>query len=106
MIKFLILTLAVGLFSFAESPGTGHMSKEEHKAMAKELKDEKDAVDSACSAESKEAGCGDKTVGKGLLKCLHEHKKASKEFKISEGCHSAMKNLRHEKHRLKEENKK
>tara|TARA_B110001454_G_scaffold64823_1_gene62964 strand:- start:12810 stop:13163 length:354 start_codon:yes stop_codon:yes gene_type:complete len=79
----------------------GKPSKEQRKAMHEALKDEKSAVDSACVEEAKAANCGDKIVGKGLLKCIHEHKKASKEFKVSDGCKSAMKNLRAEKEKLR-----
>lgn len=76
-------------------------TKEEKKAMHEQLKDEREATNAACVTEAKEANCGDKTVGKGLLKCIREHKKASKDFKISEGCKSAMKALREEKQRVK-----
>lgn len=75
--------------------------KDNHKAIHTELKDERDAVVTACSEESKAANCGDKVVGKGLLKCIGEHKKASKEFKVSEGCKSAMKGLKSERSKLK-----
>ncbi len=85
------------------SPGVdaGRPSKEQRKAMHEALSDEKNAVHSSCSEEAKASNCGDKVVGKGLLKCIHEHKKASKEFKISDGCKSAMKSLRDEKKKFK-----
>lgn len=79
----------------------GKPSKEQRKAMHEELKDERSAVESACSEEAKSANCGDKVVGKGLLKCIHEHKKASKEFKISDGCKDAMKKLKSERKKIK-----
>jgi hypothetical protein len=85
------------------SPGVdaGKPSKEQRKAMHEALSDEKNGVQSACSEEAKASNCGDKVVGKGLLKCIHEHKKASKEFKLSDGCKLAMKNLRDEKKKIK-----
>ena len=44
------------------------------------------AINSACAADAKTANCGDKQVGSGLLKCLHEHKKDHKDFKLSPNC--------------------
>lgn len=87
----------------APSPGVdaGKPSKEQRKAMNEELKDERSAVDSACVEEAKAANCGDKVVGKGLLKCIHQHKKASADFKVSDTCKEAMKNLKSERHKMK-----
>ncbi len=79
----------------------GKPSKEQRKAMHEELKDERSAVDAACAEEAKAANCSDKVVGKGLLKCIHQHKKASADFKISAGCKDAMKTLRSERHKMK-----
>lgn len=44
------------------------------------------AIDAACAADAKTAGCADKKVGSGLLTCLHDYKKAHKEFALSAGC--------------------
>jgi hypothetical protein len=55
---------------------------------------DKNAVNSACSSEAAKAGCGNQTVGHGLLKCIHAYKQAHKDFRISPGCRSAMKQLR------------
>lgn len=89
----------------AAAPATGveagKPSKEQRKAMHEELKDERSAVESACVEEAKAANCGDKSVGKGLLKCIHQHKKASAEFKISDSCKEAMKNLKSERRKVK-----
>lgn len=59
-----------------------------------DMKSDKEGVAAACTQDSATAGCGSEVVGKGLLKCLHEYKKAHKEYKFSEGCKSAMKTLR------------
>jgi hypothetical protein len=114
--KNILLVLAfvvfgIGVTQAEESPtapktgGTavesGQPTKEQKQAMRAEMQGEKDAVLSACSEESKAAGCGDKVVGKGLLKCIHEHKKASKDFKVSEGCKTSMKALKEERRRVK-----
>lgn len=79
----------------------GRPSHEQRKAMKEELKDERDAVTSACQEEAKAANCGDKSAGRGLLKCIHGHKKESKDFKISESCKTAMKALRSERKKVK-----
>ena len=57
----------------------------------------KQAVNAACRAEASAAGCGDKQVGTGLLRCMHAYKKAHKEFVISEGCKSSTQALRSER---------
>ena len=54
-----------------------------------------EAMNTACSAEVQATGCSDKKVGKGLLKCMHVYKKQHKDFKFSDACKDAMKDLRH-----------
>jgi hypothetical protein len=48
-----------------------------------------EAVNAACATDASTAGCSDKVVGTGLLKCLADYKKAHPEFKFSEGCKTA-----------------
>ena len=67
-----------------------------------DIKANREAVNAACSQDAATAGCGTKTVGKGLLKCLHAYKKEHKEFAFSDGCKSAMKNNRSERKERKE----
>lgn len=55
------------------------------------------AIDNACKTEAAAAGCGQEVVGKGLLKCMGSYKKAHKDFKFSDGCRSAMKQMRQDK---------
>ena len=74
-------------------------------AYAGEVKADKEAVNAACSQDAATAGCGSETVGKGLLKCLHTYKKEHKDFKLSEGCKSAMKTLHADKKEMKKEKK-
>jgi len=64
-------------------------------AMAKESKrPEALNVDSACAADAQTAGCGQEKVGTGMLKCIAAyHKNHKKEFKISEACNSARRQL-------------
>lgn len=116
MKQLLVIFIAVLGFSVAHgqdsssapsvaAPSTGvepgKPSKEQQKAMNEELKDERSAVNAACAAEAKSANCGDKVVGKGLLKCIHQHRKASADFKVSDSCKAAMKNLKSERHKVK-----
>ncbi len=60
-------------------------------------KADRQAVDTACTGDAATAGCGTETVGKGLLKCIHAYKKANKDFKVSDGCKAAMKQLHGDK---------
>ena len=55
------------------------------------------AVDAACAQEGTTASCGTEKVGTGLIKCIHAYKKEHKDFKISEGCHAALKKMHDEK---------
>lgn len=84
----IIVITTTSVFAFAD----GH--KAEHKAKVAE---HKAAINAACAADASTAGCADKVVGGGLLKCLHAYKKEHKDFKISEGCKSSTKSLRDEK---------
>jgi hypothetical protein len=64
------------------------------------------AVDQACTQEAQTASCGSEKVGTGLLKCLHAYKKEhKKDFKISDGCKTAMKTLRADRKEKKEKKK-
>jgi hypothetical protein len=59
----------------------------------------------ACAAEIAASGCGDKDLGKGLLKCLHAYKKEHKDMEFSESCKSERKELREERQAKKAEAK-
>jgi hypothetical protein len=91
--SLLTLSLALSQASFASDPT---------------LQADRDAVNSSCSAEAATAGCGDKKVGSGLLKCIHAYKKTNKDFKISDGCKEASKKLKadHTAHKAEKEAKK
>lgn len=52
------------------------------------------ATNTTCTAEAETAGCGNDKVGTGLLNCLHDYKKAHKEFKITDSCEASLKQLR------------
>lgn len=72
------------------------------------LEADRAAVNSSCSAEAVAAGCGEKSVGSGLLKCIHSYKKANKDFKISDACKEASKKLKTDRqaHKAEKEAKK
>jgi hypothetical protein len=60
------------------------------------------AIDSACTQEASTAGCGSEKVGTGLLRCIHAYRKEhKKDFKISDGCKSAMKKMHEDRKGLK-----
>ncbi len=66
-------------------------------AMNEKLKEDAQAINAACKADASTAGCGNEVVGKGLLKCLRNYKQAHKEYKFSQGCRDAMKQLREDR---------
>ena len=75
-------------------------------SMAKGDRAAKDAeLKSACAAEISVAGCGNKDLGKGLLKCLQAYKKEHKDMVISESCKNLRKEFRDERKTKKSEAK-
>lgn len=66
-----------------------------------QLKTDREAVNNACSAESKSASCSDEKVGTGLLKCIHKYHQEHKDFKLSDGCKSAIEKLKEDKKQVK-----
>jgi hypothetical protein len=82
--KTLLISIAfLGLASFAQA-------KENMSADAQ-------AVDAACTQDAATAGCGNEKVGTGLMKCIHAYKQAHKDFKVSEGCKTAMHKMHDDK---------
>lgn len=75
---------------------------EDKAAVKEELKQDKMAVEAACVEEAKTSGCEGKQIGKGLLKCVHTYKKEHKDFKFSDACKSAMKELKGDHKKMKE----
>ena len=94
--KIMILILSACTFSMAQANDAVNAEKEKVQA-------DKTQVNSACSADAQTAGCGGEVVGQGLLKCLHSYKKEHKDFKFSDGCKTAMKQLKSDKGVLKAE---
>lgn len=70
-----------------------------------DIKADKDAVNKACAQDAQTANCPDAKMGTGLLKCLHQYKKANKGFKNSETCQSALDNFNQNKLKSKQQNK-
>lgn len=66
-------------------------------AMDEKLKEEAQAINSACKTDAANAGCAGEVVGKGLLKCLRAYKQAHKEYKFTDACREAVKEFREER---------
>ena len=79
-----------------------HVQAEDKAELKEELKQDKSVVEAACVEEAKASGCEGKEIGKGLLKCVHAYKKEHKDFKFSDGCKSAMKELKGDRKKMKE----
>ena len=60
-------------------------------------------VKDACASDVATTGCTGE--GKEKMKCLHDYKKANKDFKFSEGCKSAFHENREEKKQKRDERK-
>lgn len=69
--------------------------------MKSEMKTDREAINKACTQEATTAGCADKVVGKGLMKCLHSYRKEHKDFKLGEGCESTIKKLKEDRKQKK-----
>lgn len=54
-------------------------------------------VNNSCKADAATAGCGQEVVGKGLLNCLHNYKKAHRNYRFSDGCRDAMEHMREDR---------
>lgn len=57
----------------------------------------------ACAADVATTGCTGE--GKEKMKCMHEYKKANKDFKFSEGCKMAFKDAREDRKEKRMERK-
>jgi hypothetical protein len=93
MLFALVLASSVSAFAAETAPTKAPMDP----AKKEELKMDRDAVNSSCTNEAATAGCGSEQVGTGLLKCIHAYKQTHKEFKVSDGCKTAMHKLHADK---------
>lgn len=66
---------------------------------------DKAAVKTACAEEAKLAGCGDQTVGTGLLKCFKAYKQQHKDFKPSDSCKDSIKKVKEGHKKLRDDRK-
>ncbi len=66
-----------------------------------EIKADAQAINQACKGDASNTGCGGEVVGKGLLKCMHAYKQAHKDYKFSEGCRDAMKQMKEDRQEMK-----
>lgn len=86
LIKFIsVFVITLGLHSVATAAPTAA-----DKADARQ-------INAACTQDAQVAGCSGEVVGKGLLKCLHNYKKANKAYKFSPGCKAAVETLHDDK---------
>lgn len=92
----LVLSLALGTYAFADQAMKDQMQAARAEENAK--------VKAACSAEIAASGCTE-DLGKGLMKCVHEYHQAHKDMKVSEGCHSVVKDTREVRHERREHRK-
>ena len=60
-------------------------------------------VKDACASDLATTGCTGE--GKAQINCLHEYKKANKDFKFSEGCKVAFKEHKEERKQKRDERK-
>ena len=96
--KTLLLTLVLASSVSAFAADTAPVKAPMDPAKKEELKNDREAINNACTSEATTAGCGSEKVGTGLLKCIHAYKQAhKKDFKVSDGCKSAMQKLHADK---------
>lgn len=94
MLLALVLASSVSAFAADTAPTKTPMDP----AKKEELKSDRMAINNSCTAEATTAGCANEKVGSGLLKCIHAYKQThKKDFKLSEGCKSAMQKLHNDK---------
>lgn len=67
------------------------------KQMKAEFSADAQDVNNACRADAEVAGCGQEVVGGGLLKCMGNYKRVHREFRFSEGCRDAMKQMKQDR---------
>ncbi|MGZ3724700.1 MAG: hypothetical protein ACXWQQ_02835 [Pseudobdellovibrio sp.] len=60
-----------------------------HDKMKEERKEMKSKMEDACKADMDTTNCHQE-MGKGMMKCMMEYKKAHKDFKWSDSCKAAM----------------
>lgn len=66
-----------------------------------QMKADAQAINQACKNDAANTGCGGEVVGKGLLKCMHAYKQSHKDYKFSEGCRDAMKQMKEDREEMK-----
>lgn len=71
-------------------------------APSAQVKADASNINTACAQEAQATGCSSEVVGKGLLKCMSNYKKANKSFQFSPACKAAVQQLRSDKKAGKE----
>lgn len=80
LIAALVIALCVNPSAFAKEPSA-------------QAKADAAVINTACVQDAATAGCAGQVVGKGLLRCMSNYKKANVSFKHTPGCRAAMKQL-------------
>lgn len=96
---FTILLISFNVSADDHNKSGPHAEKKAE--MKQKIQAQKDAVETACSADAATTGCAGKEVGEGLLKCMKAYKEAHKDFTFSESCKNARKELHEERKELK-----
>jgi len=59
-----------------------------------DLNTDKTSINNDCKTDAKVAGCGDKTMGHGLAKCIWGYRQKNPKFTLSEKCKADMMRFR------------
>jgi hypothetical protein len=95
--KALLVSAALVAFSGSALAEDGKDNRGGNPQMRKDAQ----AINQACTGDAANTGCGGEVVGKGLLKCMHAYKKAHKDYKFSDGCKDAMKQMHEDREEMK-----
>lgn len=101
----IMVVLSTSILAFAAEPTTTQPTTKEVKAQVKEqVQEAKTKVTNACADDAAKAGCTGQSaeIGKGLMKCLHAYKKEHKDFKVSDSCKMASKDMKEKRAEMKE----
>jgi len=101
----IMIVLSTSVLALAAEPTATQPTTKEVKAQAKEqIQEAKTKVNNACADDAAKAGCTGQSaeIGKGLMKCLHAYKKEHKDFKVSDSCKMASKDMKEKREEMKE----
>lgn len=97
----LLVLTAVSTMAMANDPAANPKKAE----LRQKMQEAKVAAQTACASDAAAAGCTGKEIGTGLMKCIHEYKKAHKDFAVSEQCKNSTKELHSDREDFKKARK-